>query len=1228
MPRLHTVVAALLVAAALCSYVSAKVWSDTDFLWREEAAVNGSSDPQHVSLRVSDLPDDYLCAADTSSLNLVIRKPAAMASSLCTFRKVTGLSDVGLVSFVNEARYLAVASTLTGHCGTWLATSGALDVVLNAFPTTKESATWAPVDASWVTIRVGGFYDARGIFMHNCGGALYASSTSQTPYDWTWIIDKARPCPAIGSSTNALAISIRPAVQMDLYLCFDGVRARLLNPKGIEDNCTFLALEDTKKRVLGGNALYHPQTDMYLVMQDNNTAEKLDPCVTTAVGHYIGGVSAKQNLSLVETMWSFSRAASVVTKNISATPSPYRSIGNQLLGITLDDANFGSDGGLYAQLIRNRDFEAQGRGNLGDGVNVSDTAVATDMRPWTVATTQGTATVGLTTATHPFDTNPVALSVAATAAATVQLTNPGYWGIAVVKGTTYKGSVRAKSSCTWTASAVLRDSSDNAASSQWTQSLSASDAWAKVEFTLTGQKTSTSANFVFGVEVTGSCTVWLDSFSLIPADAVLGLFRKDLYTALAALRPSFVQFPWGKTLEGTSADTRWSFGGTVGEADARPGHYSSAWGSWSTDGLGLHEFLLLAESLAAHPILSLFAGRVGGDTGNYPSSFDPATVAQEAVNVLQYANGAATTTYGAMRKSNGHALPFDVREVQIGSGYDSSMADYARFFNPTLKAIAAAFPNITITASSAINAQNPCLSNRTLCMTWNDRLQSSLTQVARKYDSYDRTLPLLSVTASQPADLASVTAATAEAAFLIGVERNADAVAHYSLVPPLRNNNGADMSVGLVAFDSAEAQMLPSYHVHRMFAETPCTHTLATTVPSGLNAHACRTFEGDVVFRVANWAAEPLVATLSVAGISTAPTLINVTVLSGLSAGSYDPAEVLPVSRTTPDVASKVTVVVPWCAFAVVVFRRLLPMDNATVSSSSYADPCADHSMCRSCLIDAKCGWCESSGVCMTINISGTTPAACHKDWRFNTCAPSSGSGGTNVAAIVGGAVGGGGFALIVVAVAVSVIVTRSKGHDRPAAPNIPIDNLSVGFVATSTAMDPALGLSTATEAPLTIFPTNPFDASPAGGTSNSSGGGSANTPPRVDMGVLNSVGTSIQISTDLMAVSLGPIYPIYPYGIVPVAASAFRTAEGAGLSTGSSSTPTRVELGVLTPLHGSADFMASGLPVLSLSAPLAYSGVVPPPPELAPPSASSTMAVVASAGSSGGLSACAKTSN
>eukprot|EP00727_Mastigamoeba_balamuthi_P013667 m51a1_g8923 hypothetical protein (1162) ;mRNA; r:818630-822776 len=1072
-------------------YATAPAWGDADFLWHEEAAANGSSDKDHVSLRSFNFPDYWLCAVDRSSALLHLAN-STTDLSLCTFRKVAGLSDVGLASFVNEERYLALVSTLTGKCGTFFGTARAFDVQLVGFPATKESATWALVDSTLVVIKPGLYSDKRSLMLHYCSGNVHAVYASSLAYDWLWTIEK-------GLDQDPLSISIRSVANQDLYICLDGYVAKLAKPTGLDAKCSFVFKQDlkfdAKYRNLAGFALYNEQTDTYLMVP--NRTDKLDTCNPTVLGLDI----VATNDTSSETAWSFYRTIELpVYANISATPKTMQKISPDLHGITLDDANFGLDGGLYAQLLRNRDFETLGRGNLGDGQQIRTTPLDTDMRPWTAVVTQGTATVGLTTATHPFDTNPVALSVAATAAATVQLTNPGYWGIAVAKGTSYKGSVRA--------------------------SIAASDAWAKVEFTLTGQKTSTSANFVFGMAVTSACTVWLDSFSLIPADAVLGLFRKDVYTALAALRPSFVQFPWGRTLEGTSADTRWSFGGTVGEADARPGHYSSAWGSWSTDGLGLHEFLLLAESLAAHPILSLFAGRVGGDTGSYPSSFDPASIALEAVHMIEYANGAASTTYGAMRKSNGHALPFNVREVQIGSGYDSSMADYARFFNPTLKAIAAAFPDINITASSAFTAMNPCLSNRTFCTTWSARFQqfqSSMVADAHKYDITDRSLPLLSVVNSHlPTDTASVDAATAEGIWVMGMERNADTVAHYSLSPALRNNNAAQMNVGLVAFDSAQTYLLPSHHVHRLVAEFPCTHTLETSVPSGRNAIACRTAEGHVVFKVAQWLSNPFVATLSV---SSKASSISITILSGPAPTSSSTSDVGTVTRTVAG-SQKVTVVMPWYSFAVVVFKDVLPMDNATVPSSSSADPCGSIYECRSCIRSTAvlCGWCSTLNRCIATSESSLCPKA---SWQFDSCSVTSGGKDSNTAAIVGGAVGGGGFAIIVIAVVVVVIVVTRRGRDQQkAVPNIPIDNVSVNFVAASTAstaFDPSA---------TTAFPGLSLSLTPAAGNSS----GFSATPPRVDLDPLPSANGSLNFSADLMAASLPPmtLSAVFPVAYVP----------------------------------------------------------------------------------------------
>eukprot|EP00727_Mastigamoeba_balamuthi_P013669 m51a1_g8925 hypothetical protein (1338) ;mRNA; r:828280-834535 len=1028
-------------------------------MWREEAAANGSSDKDHVSLRSFNFPDYWLCAVDGSGADLHLGNSASDLS-LCTFRKTPGLSDAGLVSFVNEGRYLALATTATGNWATWMSMSQvrSFDVQLIGFPATKESATWAPSDSTFVTIRPGLYNDPRALLLHNCQNNIRASVPTVVSYDWA--LDK-----------DPLSISIRSVSNPDLYICMIGHEGRLAKPAGNEQLCSFVSMRDPfynpNGRNLGGFALYNTKTDTFL--QAPNSTDKLDACVPAAVGLQLFGVNDSFD---GETAWTFYRTFEMpVLANITAKGTAARAISPYLHGITLDEANFGLDGGLYAQLLRNRDFEAQGRGNLGDGQQIRTTPLATDMRPWTVATTQGTATVGLTTATHPFDTNPVALSVAATAAATVQLTNPGYWGIAVVKGTTYKGSVRAKSSCAWSASAVLRDNTGDV-STTWTKSIAAGD-WAKMEFTLAGQKTSTSANFVFGVGVTSACTVWLDSFSLIPADAVLGSRG-------------------AKTLEGTSADTRWSFGGTVGEADARPGHYSSAWGSWSTDGLGLHEFLLLAESLAAHPILSLFAGRV--------------------VHMIEYANGAATTTYGAMRKSNGHALPFNVREVQIGSGYDSSMADYARFFNPTLKAVATAFPDINITASSSFTAMNPCLSNRTFCTTWSARFQQFQTVMisdAHKYDSTDRSLPLLSVVNShQPTDLASMDSASAEGAWLVGMERNADTVSHYSLAPALRNNNAAQMNVGLVAFDSAQTYLLPSHHVHRMVGEFPCTHTLETAVPSGRNAIACRTAEGHVVFKVANWGSNPLFATLSV---SSKASSVTISMVSGPGPTSYDAPDVGTVTRTLAGTQA-LTAVLPWYSFAVVVFRDVLPMDNVTApssSSASSADPCAAFTACTECLpgAGAQCGWCEKLQRC----IAATASSQCPSDWRFDT---------SNTAAIVGGAVGGGGFAIVVIAVAVVVVVItrRGRGDQKSAVPNIPIDNASVNFVAASTASTTldlsGLGTSAVSTA---VLPGLTLSLNPAAGNSS----GSSATPPKPDLDMLTSINGSLHFSTDLMAASM-----------------------------------------------------------------------------------------------------------
>eukprot|EP00727_Mastigamoeba_balamuthi_P009599 m51a1_g5261 putative alpha-L-arabinofuranosidase-like protein (1184) ;mRNA; r:108169-112330 len=1091
-------------------YTTAPVWGETDFMWREEPAVNGSTDAAHVSLRVFNIPDTFLCASDRTGSAVVVSSPTAPL--LCTFRKVAGLSDVGLVSFVNEGRYLTMATSLTGYCASWFVTGkfSAFDVQLSAFPASPQSATWIPVDTTIVSIKAGFYADERKIQWYYCSGSLVASSSLyDTAYDYNWVISKGL------RASDPLAVSIRPLYHMDLYVCFNGTVATLSKPDGIEENCTFVVSKDPQGRQFGVFSLYNPRTRSYLALRD---AADTDKCATAAVAHLLGSTDVGTD---DRASWSFRRVLSPpILANVSATPPRVHKI-NARLGITLEEVNFGLEGGLHAQLIRNRDFEALGRGVLGDGAHASATPVATDMRPWTYNVTSGAAAVALQTSSPLYDTNPVHVAVSSTGPAEVQLDNPGFWGIACKPGSRYAGRVRAASTCSLAVSAFLRSPEGAVVSSQATKVVGAGTGWSLVEFALTGKAAAPTSHFVFEVKVAGECTVRLDSFSLVPADAVKGLFRRDLYDALAALKPSFLQFPWGSDLEGASEATRWHMAPTLGDADARPGHYNAARGFWSTDAFGLYEFLVLSEALGARPILSLFAGHING---TYPASSSPA-----GLNTLEFAMGSAATKYGALRGKMGHPQPFGVSEVQIGSGLETSTQDYARFFGPMLRAIAAAFPSVNITASAAPTSNNPCMGNRTYCTTWVERFeqfQAAMQQGQHRYDGYDRRLPMVAVTnAHMPTDAATADAAAAEGAWLVGTESNADVVSRYSLVPALRNDNWAQANVGLVAFDSAQAAPLPSYHVHRMVADTPCSWTLATTAPASVSAAACRTALGGVVFRAANWNAVPIAVTFALAGTTAAPASVVVTVLSGASPGSRSPQEVVPVTRVLPG-SRRVTVVLPWFSFAVVQLVAALPMDNETASSSSAEpDACAEHTLCRTCLGDSRCGWCEDAQQCVAATGSGQPPPTCRlSDWRYDSCAPvGTGKDSINTAAIIGGCVGGGVFCIAVVVVALVVGLVCRGQRRKAAAPNIPIDTTSVNFVAASvdtvfeTRLGPASSIAPGFPGTLS-FSTSPV---PPG-----SSGSSILMTQRVDLNVM-------PVSPELVLPSVS-LAPVLPFGIIP----------------------------------------------------------------------------------------------
>ena len=341
-------------------------------------------------------------------------------------------------------------------------------------------------------------------------------------------------------------------------------------------------------------------------------------------------------------------------------------------------------------------------------------------------------------------------------------------------------------------------------------------------------------------------TLWLDGVSLFPGDAVAGLFRADLFARLDALGPSFVRFPGGNYLEGTSLATRWNWLDALGDPAARPGHYNSAWGYWTTDGLGLYEYLRLCEALGAAPQMSVYTGYSMGRP--YVPLNESEPFVRAALDALEFANGdAATTKYGRQRAQMGHAAPFGLARLEVGN--EERLLGGPDGYNAHYRAITKALwnrdPSVLVVASgrwewpanwTGVHG-SPCVDNpggywptKARCDIWDEhyyRTPDELAALASSYDSYDRKKypPVyvgefaangVNATAGDAA-CGPLKAALAEAAFLMGFEKNADLVRASSFAPLFGNVNYSPWAYNLVNFNASRSYTLPSYAAQRMF---------------------------------------------------------------------------------------------------------------------------------------------------------------------------------------------------------------------------------------------------------------------------------------------------------------------------------------------------------------------------------------------------------------------------
>ena len=552
-------------------------------------------------------------------------------------------------------------------------------------------------------------------------------------------------------------------------------------------------------------------------------------------------------------------------------------INSTQFGEFLEEINHSGDGGLYAELIRNRDLKES----------------ANNPVAWSaVSGPSASATVSLDSSQPLNSANPVSLKLAVdkgSSGGRVGVANAGYWGIPVKPSTTYRVSFFARSDATRPGplTVALESTSGRVWAAATVTGLTGS--WR--QFTTTvhtggGIPASLDNRFVISTpaaQAAGS-NLWFTIVSLFPPtyDNAANGFRVDLMQELAALHPGYMRIPGGNYLEGDTIATRFNWQDTVGPIQNRPGHFNSAWGYWSQDGLGLLEYLELAEQLHASPVLAVWAGYTLTGTVVPQSQLQP--YVQSALDEIQYAIGPTTTYWGAQRAADGHPAPFHLSMVEIGNEdfFDSSGSYNAYRYPMFANAIRAAYPQLKLMATTPVtNGPVDIVDEH-----YYNNDPTYFAQNAHIFDSASRGGPKVLVgeyATTNGTPTGTLANAVGEAAFLTGVERNSDLVLGASYAPLLVNVNAPSWPTNLIGYDALHSYVSPSYWAQEMMSAQHGDHVIGSQVVSGSGTlfQVASQGNGHTYLAVVNNGSASANTTISLAGLGAGASGGTATTLTG-----------------------------------------------------------------------------------------------------------------------------------------------------------------------------------------------------------------------------------------------------------------------------------------------------------------------------------------------------------
>ena len=504
-----------------------------------------------------------------------------------------------------------------------------------------------------------------------------------------------------------------------------------------------------------------------------------------------------------------------------------------MYGIFFEDINYGADGGLYAELVKNRSFDFP--------------------QPFLGWSTFGKVEIKND---GPFENNPnyVRLSYSGHSDKHTGLENEGFFGIAVKQNNEYRFSVWSRKVSNENAGIRIEliDEESNIITSQKLDVNSVD--WKQYELILKPNRNYAKSRL--RIFLTSKGGIDLEHVSLFPVDTWKGRkngLRKDLAQALYDLKPGVFRFPGGCIVEGTDLNTRYQWKNSIGPVENRklnenrwqytftnrffPDYYQSY-------GLGFFEFFQLSEDIGAEPLPVLscglacqFQNKDEHAHAGVGAELDP--YIQDALDLIEFANGSTETKYGKIRAEMGHPEPFNMKLIAIGNEQWGSL--YPERLEPFMKAIKARYPEIKIIGSSG-----PSPDGKDFEYGWQEmrRLKADLVDEhyyrdpawflsgAARYDKYDRKGPKVFAGeyACHPQNRKNnFESALCEAAFMTGFERNADVVHMCTYAPLFAHVQGWQWRPDLIWFDNMNSVRSVNYYVQQLYGHNAGTNVLNTS---------------------------------------------------------------------------------------------------------------------------------------------------------------------------------------------------------------------------------------------------------------------------------------------------------------------------------------------------------------------------------------------------------------